>query len=153
MNFLYVTIPTPNYKIRVLWLAPKVKIGWFRTLFISTGCGVTSFLNKLDIPPGSRLSTGGKWSLLAETTCLTFCHGRRGSQSSQTGGGFSSQITCWPLKFQKLEELSGTNLPGSHESQHFLLNFELWRQTQNIYDYLILVLWQQQHCAHHCRIK
>lgn len=120
MNFLYVTILTPNYKIRVLWLVPKVKIEWFRTLFISTGCGITSFLDKLDILPGSRLFTGAKRSLLAETTWLAFCHGMKGSQSSQTGGGFPSQITCWPLKFQKTGETQWYKLTRKQWKPKFL---------------------------------
>lgn len=80
-------------------------IRWFRLPFLSTDCGIVPFLEKLDILPGSRLSTGGKRPSLAKTTLLTFCHGMRDSQSSQTGTGFSSQIRCWPLKFQNLEAL------------------------------------------------
>lgn len=55
INFSYFLILIPNYKVRFLWLVPKVKIGWFRSLFISTGCGITSLLDKLDIfqGPGS----------------------------------------------------------------------------------------------------
>lgn len=99
MIFSYFMFLSPSYKIRALWLVPKVKIRWFKLLIISTGCSIPSFLDKLDILPGSRLSTGGKRSLLAETTFLSFCHGIRDRWGSQTGGGFSSQIRCWPLKF------------------------------------------------------
>lgn len=38
-------------------------------------------------------------------------------------------------------KLWGRDLTRSHKSQHFLLNFEVWRQRQSIYYYLILVFW------------
>lgn len=56
------------------------------------------------------------------------------------------------IKDSKLEAL-WYRLTRKPRSQNFLLNFEIWRQRQNIYDYLIPVLWQQQDCAHCCRIK
>lgn len=120
-------ILTPDYKIRLLWLVPKARLRCFRLPFVSTGCGIASFIEKSNTFPGYRLSTHRNGPLLTWITWLNIpsLHKRWPKFWNWRRNLISNQMLA--IKNFKNWKLWGRHLTRSHKSQHFLLNFEVWR--------------------------